>query len=362
MSLGFGNLFWGFATSLYSAMLCRFLFMGALNGWATVMGPMCLEVGGEARQANVFAQILGWGTAAFALAPAVGAFVYGTFGMRFPALFPGIIGFIIGMTGAVTVHLWLPDMRKSDDKAANAASSHAQQEASVWQALSTRPLPLITLLRGLHGMVAFAVLESNPLFFIGSEDAGGLGMPKPSVGIVLAGSVVILWAFATFAQAKLVNNIGFRRSCYLGGLFSGCAVASMPFVGAWPPTRLPLIIIALAVHLSAIGVAQAGIYGLCNVAVAEYAPIKGTLNGIVTTFEAFAKAMGPATASPLIAFALSISATRTLYLCLGTFIAGTLLLGWYLPTKIEKRVVPAATPVVAVPPSRELEMKAAEAT
>ena len=342
LSLSVGNLAWGFATPLWAAVACRFVFMGALSGWATVMVPVCLDVGGEQHQAHVFAQVLGAGTAMGALSPSIGAMMYGELDPNHPALAPGVTGAALGATAALAAQIWLTDSSSnastsgSDDSAA--VPTKCSGQLTVYQAIRVHPLPLITFLRGMNGWCFFAVMESNPLFFIGSVSAGGLGMSKFDVGIALGCAVCCMFVFSTFAQGTLVNKLGMRRCVYLGGLVSGCAMAILPLAGYWPRLQLLFITIVLSVHFAAIGVAQSGAVGLSNVAVAEHSEIKGTLNGLVSTFEALAKAMGPATASPLIALALSTHNTRLFYCGMGVFIAAVHAVGWFLPLPAEQIV------------------------
>lgn len=61
-SVTIGNLLFGFATKLWAACVCRGLLLGAMNGWITLLGPMCFEVGGAERQAHVFSHVFGGGT------------------------------------------------------------------------------------------------------------------------------------------------------------------------------------------------------------------------------------------------------------------------------------------------------------
>ena len=151
-------------------------------------------------------------------------------------------------------------------------------------------------------------------------------------------------ALAT-AQGSLVNRLGFRRSVYVGGLISGICVANMPYLGRWLPTTS----LTLAAHMAAIGVAQAGTVAMSNNAFAQHQAIKGALNGVVTTFEALAKAVGPATASPLIALALSTHHTQIFYLAIGAFIATSHAMGLLLPAHVDRGTTAAGGSAASVP-------------
>jgi MFS family permease len=49
-----GNLAFGLCTSsFYAAVACRAVLLGALNGLPTLLGPLCMDVGGVDHQADV---------------------------------------------------------------------------------------------------------------------------------------------------------------------------------------------------------------------------------------------------------------------------------------------------------------------
>ena len=49
-SVALGNLLFGITTNLWLALAVRFVLLGALNGFVTLMGMCCLEIGGAHRQ------------------------------------------------------------------------------------------------------------------------------------------------------------------------------------------------------------------------------------------------------------------------------------------------------------------------
>ena len=46
LGIAVGNLAFGFARSLWAALAVRFVLLGGCNGWNSVLGPICAEVGG----------------------------------------------------------------------------------------------------------------------------------------------------------------------------------------------------------------------------------------------------------------------------------------------------------------------------
>lgn len=90
-SVAIGNLCFGLATSLRLSLLARALFLGALNGFTTLMSPMC-ALAGPGRQAQAVAHVLAAGSAVMMAGPALGGLMYGLMGKRYPALPPSLLG------------------------------------------------------------------------------------------------------------------------------------------------------------------------------------------------------------------------------------------------------------------------------
>lgn len=392
LSVAAGNLLFGFATSLPLAIACRALLLGAGNGWMTVMGPICLEVGRKERQAAVFGTVLGGGTAISVFSPSVAAFLYKTI-PTFPALAPGMVGCAVGVFTALVTYLWTPlDAETSPAAAAAPAPAvpslgiaiapaeadddavrlelHSESTAAsclvgevhsqpnveadsereraveptvleapsgeavgaapsgslggstvsetapigtdsgaaprpraswrAWEALATPPFPLITLLRALSGWIMFAAFDLFPLWMIGSKRAGGLALKKERLGMCLSAATLGIWAFCTFLQGRTIGRLGYRKTFVLGAVVAALFFAVIPY-SASAYVATPLI---SCVYIGIV-MTQGGIIGIANLEAAKYPDVKGTINGIVVTFEALAKALGPLIAGPLIAFGLS---------------------------------------------------------
>ena len=108
-SVALGNLCFGLATNLTAALAVRLLLLGAGNGYVSLMGLLCLELGGERRQAELFSWVISAGSFVAMLGPALGGFTYGALGMRFPALAPSLIGAIMGVIATIISLAWLPE-------------------------------------------------------------------------------------------------------------------------------------------------------------------------------------------------------------------------------------------------------------
>ena len=94
--IAFGNLAFAFARPLWAALAVRFVLLGGLNGWNSILGPICAEVGGPLGQARLLGFVFGAGGVINLVGPAVGGFTYGTLAPSFPAMVPSLIGSALG--------------------------------------------------------------------------------------------------------------------------------------------------------------------------------------------------------------------------------------------------------------------------
>lgn len=89
LSLGVGNVAFGFSTNLWAALLVRLVLLGGLNGQPALMGLICGELGGAEWQPHVFSRVWGAEGAVNLFGPAVASFLYGRLGAgALPALAP----------------------------------------------------------------------------------------------------------------------------------------------------------------------------------------------------------------------------------------------------------------------------------
>ena len=86
-----GNLAFGITKTLHAALIVRAIFLGACNGWVSLMGVYVGEVGGASRQNRVNGYTLTGGTFCQLSGPAVAALLYNKI-PRYPALAPSLLG------------------------------------------------------------------------------------------------------------------------------------------------------------------------------------------------------------------------------------------------------------------------------
>lgn len=67
-----GNFFFAFSTNLPMAIIVRGFFLGACNGWVTLMGLLCSEVAGSRYQTHVTGYVFSAGGVVQLIGPALG--------------------------------------------------------------------------------------------------------------------------------------------------------------------------------------------------------------------------------------------------------------------------------------------------
>ena len=107
-SIAVGNLLFGFATQPWSALLVRFIFLGACNGYVALIGPLSQVIGGAERQSEVLTLVFASGPVIQMVGPALGGLLYGSLTSRFPAILPSVIGASIALVGFAAVSRFLP--------------------------------------------------------------------------------------------------------------------------------------------------------------------------------------------------------------------------------------------------------------
>ena len=246
VSVALGNLCFGLATNLAVALVVRLVLLGAGNGYVSLMGLLCLELGGEKRQADLFSWVISAGSVVAMAGPAVGGFTYGALGMRYPALAPSLIGAVLGALATVFALVWLPEtgpvtwrmagprgkpqppdsthtaavlpasVPKSStdpDAPAKVPTVDRQTDGRGLLAIACQwPLTLALLLRTGHGMTIFAIFDVVPLWCIASLSAGGLAFSEEQVGTLLALAAAGQLVYTSLAMGKVVNLLGQRRA------------------------------------------------------------------------------------------------------------------------------------------------------
>jgi len=176
-----GNVCFGLTTSLPAALAVRFLLIGALNGWVTLMGLCVLECAGEAMQPVVWSYVFATGSVVALLGPAIGGWTYAALGPRFPALPPSLVGGAIGATAVAVNVAWLPETKPratSSSASAATASSSAIRSSAIRAASSAAAASSSTLRAASTSSSAAAASSSyssreGPAGKANKADAGG---------------------------------------------------------------------------------------------------------------------------------------------------------------------------------------------
>jgi len=171
-----GNVCFGLTTSLPAALAVRFLLIGALNGWVTLMGLCVLECAGEAMQPVVWSYVFATGSVVALLGPAIGGWTYAALGPRFPALPPSLVGGAIGATAVAVNVAWLPETKP---RAASSSASAATASSSAIRAASPAAAAASLTLRAASTSFSAAAASSSyssregPAGKANKADAGG---------------------------------------------------------------------------------------------------------------------------------------------------------------------------------------------
>ena len=345
--IGVGNLTFGFARRLKTALALRFLFLGALNGWVTVSSPIVSEIAGPGLQNDVNAYVLASGAAAQLLGPAAAVLSYGLF-PQYPALGPSILGANLAALAFFAAYFWLPETLSStkrpddnDDKVSAAAApvdvvTDADDEDCVAYAVSPRsnrrfrrkdgydvlekivsnPLPLSsnrsfvlgTFIRACSGLALFATFDVVPLWAVASKSVGGADLDKRQIAGLLGLSAFLQFFINIFCVARILRCLGQRRGLRAANIAAALALLSLPFLGALLSPTTPIARVLglaplLALYYGAAAMSFNAVSAVVNNSTDD--SNRGRANGLATTVEALGKASGPTLGAT--AFALSIS-------------------------------------------------------
>ena len=217
LAVAAGNISFGLATNLPLVLAIRFVILGGGNGYVSMIGPLTLDIGGSARQAEVMGLVFSAGGVVSTAGPAIAGVLYGEPAVL-PALVPSIIGMVLALAAALLGHAWLPAARQPLSKSDLAAASHAQSDSELQpvpptsevvvesvgaspvgaagaaaaaatdptaasgasdaakpktvtplQAATTRPLPRVILLRIGAGFLMFGMFDVVPLWVAASR-------------------------------------------------------------------------------------------------------------------------------------------------------------------------------------------------
>ena len=340
-----GNLCFAFARPMWAALAVRFVLLGGANGWNSILGPICAEIGGP-RQAQLLGYVFGAGGVINLLGPAIGGFTYGACVPYFPALVPSLIGAVLGVVATLMAWAWLPETRPqlppvapapapayaaaarsvtcpdptlaASKRAAPAPSPasfpaavsatddapppRAPRGPSLWSMMRAPPMPAVIALRTGIGLAAFASYDVIPLWAIASAGAGGAALPQRSLGGLLAGAAALQLLWTTFCMGPVMMAAGVRRTFVGASVVGALALLALPQTSAWPAYAIaPLV----AAQSAALNTGCTASVAMTNHAAAAHPTAVGALNGVVVTVESVAKALGPALGAPLFAAAIT---------------------------------------------------------
>lgn len=334
LGIAAGNLLFAFARPMWAALAVRFVLLGGGNGWNSILGPICAEIGGD-RQAQLLGYVFGAGGVINLVGPAIGGFTYGACVPLFPALVPSLIGCVIGSVATLMAWAWLPETRPqlppvapaptaarsvtcpdptlAASKGAAAAATKAgapptpptppREGPTLWSMMRAPPMPAVIVLRTGIGLAAFASYDIIPLWAIASRGAGGAALPQRHLGGLLAGAAALQLLWTTFCMGPVMMAAGVRRTFVGAAVAGSLALLALPQTSAWPAYAIaPLV----AAQSAALNTGCTASVAMTNHAVAAHPSAVGALNGVVVTVESVAKALGPALGAPL--FAASITA------------------------------------------------------
>ncbi|KAJ1450318.1 major facilitator superfamily domain-containing protein [Pelagophyceae sp. CCMP2097] len=329
--VGVGNVAFGLCRSLPAALAARFVFLGLLNGWVSLIGTFTAEVAGADRQNDVSALVLSTGALVQLVGPAVAAIIYGVpvFGLaQFPALAPSLLGAGLALLAVVTGLFWLPET-KGPAAAASAAEVKGEtvivkvvtqaneEDASPRGARSPGavPLPLRrnkqfvvgTALRTILGLSLFATFDSVPLWAIATKASGGLALSRRRLAVVLSLAAAAQMLFTTTLMARCMRRLGNRDSLITSASSGAAAIALVPFVWLVRDVSYGAVVAALAPLLAAYYSAGCVSFAATTALINDSVPTetRGTANGFAAMFEAVGKATGPTLGATLLATGLT---------------------------------------------------------
>ena len=301
LSVLVGNLVFGVSTSLPAALAVRMLFLGAGDGFTTIMGPIFEEIGGP-KQARVTALCNSFGGVINLLAPAISGFTYGTLSAQFPALAPSLIGAAVSFVSLFACFV-LPSRRGKSSPRRGGSKGGIRACRLVF---ACSPILRAVALRAGGGMLIFGIFDVVPLWAVASLEAGGLGLPKDILGVMLAGSAVLQVVFAMAFVGPFVERLGPRKSITWGSGSCAVALLILPFVRFIAVSHETLTIVSASMLHALLVMSMVLSMTACltaNTNMFAYHPqIKGNLNGIVAMIEAIGKLLGPAIFAPLLAY------------------------------------------------------------
>ncbi|KAJ7760685.1 major facilitator superfamily domain-containing protein [Mycena maculata] len=195
--------------------------------------------------------------------------------------------------------------------------SRADSPPTVMSHKHVGPLPMRELLGfpviiSVANYVALAFLNTTlgallPLFMAMPREIGGLGLPPPTIGIVLSAYGLTTGLFQILFFARFVRRFGEKR-VFVNGMITCLPVfALFPIISSIAQRfGLSIVVWGLIGCVLALGALMDTSFGAIFMFITASAPksSRGTVNGLSQTSAALARAIGPALSTSL--FSLSV--------------------------------------------------------
>ena len=306
-----GNLAFGLSRSLTTALLTRFVFLGMLNGWVTLTGPIVNEIAGPSRQNDINAYVQGTGAAMQLVGPAAAAVAYGLI-PRYPALGPAVVGAGLALAALLAGFFWLPETRgvvsKVEDKETNGPRKTRRDG---YERLNEEPLYANTTfllgvgIRVCTGLALFATFDVIPLWAISSRGVGGASMSKHHVAAVLGLAATGQFLINVTCMARILRRLGQRLGIRLSSATGALAISILPVVGGRLRhlpfhVQLPGLATIIILYYASSAMSFNAVSAVVNNSTDDN--VRGKANGVATMFEALGKASGPTLGATAFAF------------------------------------------------------------
>jgi len=328
-----GNLAFGMTKTLHAALIVRAIFLGACNGWVSLMGVYVGEVGGASRQNRVNGYTLTGGTFCQLSGPAVAALLYNKI-PRYPALAPSLLGACLALVAILLGSAWLTETKQPGYALVGDDAEPDQVSSDVQSTLFAKGV----FLRFALGFATFAAFDTIPLWAIASLKAGGLDLTRAHLAIILtvASGVQVLYSFRF--MANFMEGRGLRGSLVSAACAAASVLIFIPMCGGLEaPFGVKLLFLAVPVTVfyasatTAFSAAQAIVNNVVRSAERGYA------NGVAATVEAVGKAAGPTFGAVVLATGFSSHhGGFAAFWCLASSLLLAVVVARKLPESVEK--------------------------
>lgn len=330
-----GNLVFGVTKTLHAALAARAFFLGACNGWVSLMGVYVGEVGGASRQNRVNGYTLTGGTFTQLAGPAVAALLYNKI-PAYPALAPSLLGALLAFLAIGLGTLWLTETKEPGYSLVGDEQPEPHV-SDIHSALFMRGV----FLRFALGFATFASFDTIPLWAIASTRAGGLELTRTQLAIVLTVASGFQVLYSLFVMASFMERRGLRGSLVTAACAGALVLSCIPFFGV-------LATVPFAVQLVFLSIPVTVFYGAATTAFSSAQAIvnnvvrsseRGYANGVAATVEAVGKASGPTFGAVVLATGFAthpgLIGAGAAFWCLALSLLGAVAVARKLPQSVE---------------------------